>query len=227
MLTDPPTVTGHPSFQVTVTDVAVTTENWTLDMHARAGPTQRRFSVKINVFLLIVLVYRAYGNKSTRTKPFFITKKSYALPGDLTRLRYSKDIGRKREDVMESKTNEGKLSQKNVEKIIESGDLQRQVVLLLEKVLNLGGRTGSFTAETPLLGHLPEMDSLGAVGVIAGLEERFRITIDDDEIDGSVFQTLGSLVKFVESNVTAKPGIPATPGFPRGAGGLKIVGGWR
>lgn len=104
---------------------------------------------------------------------------------------------------METKTTEGKLAQKEAKKVIESGDLQSQVVLLLEKVLNLTGRTGSFTPETPLLGHLPEMDSLGAVGVIAGLEERFHITIDDDEIDGSIFQTIGSLVKFVESKVTA------------------------
>jgi acyl carrier protein len=85
------------------------------------------------------------------------------------------------------------------EKVSDRGNLQAEVVSLLENVLKLTGRTEEFTAETPLLGHLPEMDSLGAVGVIAGLEERFRIAIDDDEIDGSIFQTLGSLVKFVES----------------------------
>ncbi|MBK8575477.1 MAG: acyl carrier protein [Elusimicrobia bacterium] len=75
------------------------------------------------------------------------------------------------------------------------------VVSLLENVLKLNGRSTHFSGETPLLGHLPEMDSLGAVGVLAGLEEKFHITIEDDEIDGSTFQTINSLVQFVGSKI--------------------------
>jgi acyl carrier protein len=33
------------------------------------------------------------------------------------------------------------------------------------------------------------------------MEERFGITIDDDEIDGAVFQTFGSLLAFVQGKL--------------------------
>lgn len=102
---------------------------------------------------------------------------------------------------MDTQTTSGRQIQKEAQKTTNFGNLQEAVVSLLDKTLKLGGRTTDFTAETSLLGHLPEMDSLGAVGVIAGLEEKFHITIDDDEIDGTLFQTVGSLVKFVESKV--------------------------
>lgn len=102
---------------------------------------------------------------------------------------------------MDIQSTSGRQIQKETKIVIDFGNLQDEVVSLLEKALNLAGRTTGFTAETPLLGHLPEMDSLGAVGVIAGLEEKFHITIEDDEIDGTIFQTVGSLVKFVASKM--------------------------
>jgi len=38
---------------------------------------------------------------------------------------------------------------------------------------------------------------MAVVSVIAALEERFGMVIDDDDIDGSAFATVGSLVDFV------------------------------
>lgn len=77
------------------------------------------------------------------------------------------------------------------------------VVAVLDSVLNLKGRSAGFTAQTPLLGHLPELDSMAVVALITGIEERFGFAVDDDEIDGNTFATVGSLTEFVKSKVGA------------------------
>ena len=76
-------------------------------------------------------------------------------------------------------------------------DVKQEVINVLSTVLNLGARTASFTSETRLLGSVPELDSMAVVSVITALEERFGFAIDDDDIDGSTFATIGSLVEFV------------------------------
>jgi acyl carrier protein len=69
---------------------------------------------------------------------------------------------------------------------------------ILDDVLSLGGRARDFSASTPLLGAIPELDSMAVVSLITAVEERFGIEIADDEIDGAVFATFGSLLDFVE-----------------------------
>ena len=69
---------------------------------------------------------------------------------------------------------------------------------VLDDVLSLGGRARGFGPGTPLLGAIPELDSMAVVSLITALEERFGIEIADDEIDGAVFATVGSLAGFVE-----------------------------
>ena len=69
---------------------------------------------------------------------------------------------------------------------------------MLNDVLSLNGRAARFIDTTPLLGNLPELDSMAVVSVLTSLEERFGIAVEDDEIDGSTFSTFGSLVSFVE-----------------------------
>lgn len=76
-------------------------------------------------------------------------------------------------------------------------DIRKELLSLLDDTLNLGGRASSFQDETPLLGALPEMDSMGVVAVITAFEDRLGFSVDDDEIDGSVFQTFGTLLEFV------------------------------
>jgi acyl carrier protein len=77
-------------------------------------------------------------------------------------------------------------------------DPTREVLRTLDDVLSLGGSAQSgFTRETLLLGAVPELDSMAVVTLITSLEERFGIVVDDDEIDGSAFATVGSLVDFV------------------------------
>lgn len=42
---------------------------------------------------------------------------------------------------------------------------------------------------------------MAVVSVITSLEERFGISVEDDELDGSTFATVGSLVDFVEAKL--------------------------
>lgn len=76
-------------------------------------------------------------------------------------------------------------------------NVQREVLQVLDEVLSLGGRSAAFNADTPLLGAVPELDSMAVVSVITSLEERLGISIGDD-IDGQAFATVGALVAFVE-----------------------------
>jgi acyl carrier protein len=39
------------------------------------------------------------------------------------------------------------------------------------------------------------------LSLITAMEERFGLVVDDDEIDGDVFATVGSLVAFVQSKL--------------------------
>ena len=77
------------------------------------------------------------------------------------------------------------------------------VLQVLERVLNLRGRSAAFDLTTPLLGSLPELDSMAVVSVITSLEERFGFIVEDDEIDGTSFASVGSLVRFVEEKLKA------------------------
>ncbi|HMO46587.1 MAG TPA: phosphopantetheine-binding protein [Rubrivivax sp.] len=80
-------------------------------------------------------------------------------------------------------------------------DVSREVLRLLDDVLALNGRTASMTAETPLLGAIPELDSMAVVALITGIEERFGLDVDDDEIDGAAFATVGSFCEFVAAKL--------------------------
>ena len=67
--------------------------------------------------------------------------------------------------------------------------------------LNLNGRKDELTLSTPLLGAIPELDSMAVVGIITAIEDNFGISIYDDEISAESFETLGSLVAFVENKI--------------------------
>lgn len=80
-------------------------------------------------------------------------------------------------------------------------DINKEVKTLLDDVLHLGGRGRSFDDDTPLLGSIPELDSMAVVALISAIEERFACAVDDDEIDGAIFATVGSLAHFVATKV--------------------------
>lgn len=76
-------------------------------------------------------------------------------------------------------------------------NIQEQVLALLDEVLSLDGRGLQFDTDTALLGSVPELDSMAVLAVIHAIEERFGIEVPDDEIDGSSFATVGTVVDFV------------------------------
>lgn len=68
---------------------------------------------------------------------------------------------------------------------------------ILTDVLSLGEQGQSLTADSALLGSIPELDSMAVVNLIAALEEHFGIVVEDDEISAGTFETVGSLAAFV------------------------------
>ena len=82
-------------------------------------------------------------------------------------------------------------------------DTTQEMLRILDEVLSLGGRTATYSRETPLLGAIPELDSMAVVSLITGLEEQLGIVVDDDDIDGATFATVGSLVDFAEAKLSA------------------------
>ncbi len=75
------------------------------------------------------------------------------------------------------------------------------VLRVLDETLSLKGRAAAFNDDTPLLGSVPELDSMAVVTLLTALEQRFGFTVEDDEITGSTFSTVGTLVRFVESKL--------------------------
>ncbi|WP_296443782.1 acyl carrier protein [Rhodoferax sp. UBA5149] len=80
-------------------------------------------------------------------------------------------------------------------------NISQEVLRVVDEVLSLKGRTATFTRDTPLLGAIPELDSMAVVTLITTLEEQFGLVVDDDDIDGSTFATVGSLTDFVSSKL--------------------------
>lgn len=82
-------------------------------------------------------------------------------------------------------------------------DVMKETLRVLDEVLSLNGRSASFVRDTPLLGAIPELDSMAVVTLITTLEEQFGLVVDDDDIDGSTFATVGSLADFVCNKLAA------------------------
>lgn len=72
---------------------------------------------------------------------------------------------------------------------------------VLIETLGVEDRAESIDAATPLLGSLPELDSMAVLEVVAALESRFGITVDDEEVTAEAFETLGSLAALVDSKL--------------------------
>ncbi|RMF11497.1 MAG: acyl carrier protein [Alphaproteobacteria bacterium] len=76
-------------------------------------------------------------------------------------------------------------------------DLSSHLRDVLRDVLQLGERAEALADDTPLLGALPELDSMAVVTLLSTLEERFAIVIHDDEITAEIFDTFASLRAYV------------------------------
>ncbi len=80
-----------------------------------------------------------------------------------------------------------------------------QVLEVLAKSLPLPETTYEMGEQAPLLGAIPELDSMAITGIIAGLEERFDIVFDDEDLDAGAFQTVGTLHDLIASKMENRP----------------------
>jgi acyl carrier protein len=76
-----------------------------------------------------------------------------------------------------------------------------EIKVILRDSLQLGPRAGAFTPGTQLLGSLPELDSMAVLTVLTAIEERFGITVEDDDISADTFATLGTLTEYVDRKI--------------------------
>ena len=83
-----------------------------------------------------------------------------------------------------------------------TGTTTQDVKALLVSVLGIEDRAATIGADTPLLGNLPELDSMAVLELVAALEQRFGVTIDDDEVTAEAFDTLGSLAALLDSKLS-------------------------
>jgi acyl carrier protein len=77
-----------------------------------------------------------------------------------------------------------------------------EIKSILSEALQLSDNGDSLSPDSLLLGAIPEFDSMAVVSVITALEEHFDFFVEDDEIDAEVFESVGSLLKFVEKKLS-------------------------
>jgi acyl carrier protein len=81
-----------------------------------------------------------------------------------------------------------------------TGAVFNEVRAVVARTIRIEDRANSLTPATPLVG-MPEFDSMAVLDVMLALEERFGLTIDDDEVTGELFETLGTLSAFIEGKL--------------------------
>lgn len=83
---------------------------------------------------------------------------------------------------------------------LDSGeDIDAALRALLADTLGLSpARVAGFDSDTALFGALPELDSMAVANLLTAIEERFAVTIEDDDVEAEDFGTYGRLAAFVE-----------------------------
>lgn len=79
-----------------------------------------------------------------------------------------------------------------------------EIKKILNDTLGLDKRLEAMGSDVILLGNIPELDSVAIVTIILALEQKFSISIKDDEISAKTFEKLSSLVNFVEIKLAEK-----------------------
>lgn len=86
----------------------------------------------------------------------------------------------------------------------QAPELDSSLRALLASAFGLSPQRAAALEETsPLLGAMPELDSLSLAGLLPELEDRFGISIEDDEVTGELFETYGSLRRYVAAKAAA------------------------
>jgi acyl carrier protein len=75
--------------------------------------------------------------------------------------------------------------------------IETEIRTILKHALGLSDeRVAALKTDSGLFGTVPELDSMAVAGLLAELEDRMGIVVDDDEIDAEMLETFGGLVEF-------------------------------
>lgn len=74
-----------------------------------------------------------------------------------------------------------------------------EVKTIIGEVLQIPERMAGLDENAPLLGAMPEFDSMAVVSILTTIEENYGLIVDDDEVSAENFETVGSLLEFVNS----------------------------
>ncbi len=86
--------------------------------------------------------------------------------------------------------------------ISDWSEIEATLRALLADVLGLdAARIAAFDEQTLLFGALPELDSMAVATLLTGIEERFGVMIEDDDVEAEDFATFGTLLAFVRRKV--------------------------
>ena len=87
---------------------------------------------------------------------------------------------------------------------MKTSAIQAEVRIILCDVLGVPEKRFPREGAAPLLGAVPELDSMAVVAVLTALEERFGITVEDDDLSADVFETLSALSHFVDEKMAGR-----------------------
>ena len=87
-------------------------------------------------------------------------------------------------------------------KVHEMDQVEKEVLGILHGVLGPSAG-GALDVSSALVGVVADLDSMAVVAILASIEERFGFSVNDDEVDGTTFASVGSLVGFVRAKLSA------------------------
>lgn len=84
----------------------------------------------------------------------------------------------------------------------ENSDIGAILRAILSDLLGLSAaQVAAMTDATALFGAIPELDSMAVAGLLAEMEDRLGIHIDDEDVDAELFESFGSLLIFAKGKM--------------------------
>ena len=79
----------------------------------------------------------------------------------------------------------------------DATEIFAEIKELALNILQIHASADSITIDAPLLGHIPEFDSMSVVAILTAVEDQYGVAIDDDEVSADVFESWRTLTEFV------------------------------
>lgn len=88
---------------------------------------------------------------------------------------------------------------------ISRAALDRQLKVIIADILGIDPeQADALEPDSGLFGHMPELDSMAVAGLLTEMEDRLDIVIEDDDVDGEMLETYGSLLAFSEAKLAER-----------------------